>query len=123
MQLTPFKLERYFARYEFNVEFSLCSSDCESITIGALLALEPGAAERFHSHWLGYTELSGSPALRQEISRIYRTIQPEEVLVFAGAEEAIYLFMHAALQPGDHLIVHWPCYQSLHAVAASLELS
>jgi len=28
MQLNPFKLERYFARYEFNSQFLLCSSDC-----------------------------------------------------------------------------------------------
>ena len=28
--------------------------------------------------------------------------------------------MQAALKPGDHLIVHWPCYQSLFEIAASL---
>ena len=113
MPLNPFKLERYFARYEFAVEYLLCSSDCESLAVGDLLALEPGAAERLHHHWLGYTESQGAPGLRQEISRIYTRIQPEQVLVHSGAEEAIFLFMQAALSPGDHVIVHWPCYQSL----------
>jgi len=32
---------------------------------------------------------------------------------------AIFLFMHAALGPGDHAIVHFPCYQSLIEVARS----
>jgi aspartate/methionine/tyrosine aminotransferase len=120
LQLHPFKLERYFARYEFNVEFLLCSSDCESLTIRDLLSLEPDAEERLREHWLGYTESQGAPDLRKEISRIYSTIQPEQVLVHSGAEEAIFLFMLALFSPGDHIIVHWPCYQSLFEVGRSL---
>lgn len=116
----PFKLERYFARYEFNVRYLLCASDCESLTIQELLDLEAGAAERFGRHWLGYTETQGSPALRAEITRLFTSITPEEVLVHPGAEEAIYLFMQAALRPGDHLIVHSPCYQSHIEIARSL---
>ncbi len=120
MQIPPFKIERYFAKYEFNVEYLLCSSDCESVTIQDLLALEPDASDRFQQHWLGYTESLGSPSLRREICGLYDTIQPEQVLVYSGAEEAIFLFMHAALDAGDHVIVHWPCYQSLVEVARSI---
>lgn len=120
MRISPFKLERYFAQYEFDVDYLLCSSDGESLTITDLLALEPGADELLQQHWLGYTESQGSPSLRQEICRIYETIQPEQVLVHTGAEEAIFLFMHAMLKAGDHVIVHWPCYQSLVEVARSI---
>jgi aspartate/methionine/tyrosine aminotransferase len=120
MNIQPFKLERYFAKYEFNTEFLLCSSDCEAMSIADLLALEPGAAEKFQNVWLGYTESLGSPALRAEIAKIYSTIQPDEVLVHAGAEEAIFLFMHAALKENDHIIVHAPHYQSLSEVAKSI---
>lgn len=117
MNLPPFKLERYFAKYEFNTEFLLCSSDCEAMSISDLLASEDGAAERFHQVWLGYTESQGSLALRKEICRMYETITPEHVLVHTGAGEAIYLFMNTAFEPGDHLIVHSPGYQSLAEVA------
>jgi aspartate/methionine/tyrosine aminotransferase len=120
MQLPPFKLERYFAQYEFNVKYVLCASDCESFSIRDLLKLEPGAADRFHQHWLGYTESMGCPALREEIGRMYDDIQPEQVLVHTGAEEAIFLFMHAALKANDHVIVHWPCYQSLAEIARGI---
>lgn len=120
MKLPPFKLERYFARHEFAVEHLLCCSDCESMTVGELLALEPDAREWFEQHWLGYTESAGAPSLRAEIARIYQTVEPEQVLVFSGAEEAIFLFAHALLGVGDHLIVHWPCYQSLAEVARSV---
>lgn len=120
MQLPPFKLERYFAKYEFNVQYTLCSSDCESVTTGALLDLESDARERLEQLALGYTESPGAPTLRQAITRIYTTVQPEHVLVHTGAEEAIYLFMHAALTSDDHIIVHAPGYQSLYEVAASI---
>ena len=120
MKLQPFKLERYFAQYEFSTRDLLCSSDCESPTIEDLLKLEPGAEAGLRDCWLGYTELAGAPARGREIAKIYELIAPEEVLVHSGAEEAIFLFMHAVLQEGDHVIVHWPCYQSLYEVARSL---
>jgi aspartate/methionine/tyrosine aminotransferase len=120
MQLSPFKLERYFAKYEFTARYLLSSSDCESLTIRDLLAFEPDAHDRFLDHWLGYTESEGAPGLRGAISQLYPTIQPGEVLVHSGAEEAIFMFMHAVLQAGDHLIVHAPCYQSLGEVARGI---
>jgi aspartate/methionine/tyrosine aminotransferase len=90
------------------------------MSIADLLAIEPGAAERFQNVWLGYTESQGSPTLRAEISRLYEKIGPDEVLVHTGAEEAIFLFMHAMLDKGHHIIVHSPCYQSLQDVAKSI---
>ena len=63
MQLNPFKLERYFAKYEFTARYLLCSSDCESLAVQDLLALEPDAHDRLMQHWLGYTESAGSPTL------------------------------------------------------------
>ena len=56
MQIAPFKLERYFAKYEFSTQYLLCSSDCESMTVQELLSLEPGAGDEFGSQWLGYTD-------------------------------------------------------------------
>jgi aspartate/methionine/tyrosine aminotransferase len=120
MQIADFKLERYFARYEFNVEYVMCASDCESVSVQDLLDFEPGAADRLHRLWLGYTESRGNPSLQREICKLYDHIQPDHVLVHTGAEEAIYLFMNAVLCAGDHVIVHWPCYQSLFEVARSI---
>ena len=44
MQVAPFRIEQFYARYEFTTRYMLSSSDCESRTIGELLALEPGRA-------------------------------------------------------------------------------
>jgi aspartate/methionine/tyrosine aminotransferase len=120
MQLPPFALERFFARHEFEAKYLLCASDCESMRVDELLAMEPGAAEELGALRLGYTESPGSRSLRAGIARMYSSIGPDDVLVFSGAEEAIFAFMHAALAPGDHLLVHQPCYRSLVDVARSV---
>jgi aspartate/methionine/tyrosine aminotransferase len=85
--------------------------------LGDLLAFEPGAHERLLSLRLGYTESPGSPELRRAIAALYDDVAPEQVLVHAGAEEAIFNFMNVALKPGDRIIVHAPYYQSLGEVA------
>jgi aspartate/methionine/tyrosine aminotransferase len=120
MKLSDFKLERYFARHEFKAPYLLCCSDCESLSVKDLLALEPGAADALQNLWLGYTESSGHPDLREAISTLYRCISPDQVLVHTGAEEAIFNFMNVALEPDDHIIVHEPAYQSLAEVARSI---
>lgn len=120
MKISPFKLERFFAQYEFKVPYLLCASDCESLSVRELLNFEPDSIETFHNVWLGYTESQGNPELRQEITRLYQRIDPEQILVHSGAEEAIFVFMNAALKRGDHIIVHDPCYQSLREIAISI---
>lgn len=120
MKIAPFRLERYFAQYEFNTPYLLCSSDCESIAISDLLALEPGALQTLTSTWLGYTESRGHPLLREAIAGLYPSLSAEDVLVHSGAEEAIFLFLNALLDPLNHVIIHWPCYQSLYEVAHAI---
>lgn len=120
MKIRPFQIERFYAKHEFSAPYLLSQSDCEAMSIGDLLALEPDSAQRFANHWLGYTESQGSPELRQAITSLYTTVQPDDVLVFSGAEEGIFTFMNVALDAGDHVIVHTPCYQSLHEVARSI---
>ena len=117
MNLPDFKLERFFAKHEFTATHLLCSSDCESMSVADLLAFEADATERFHRTWLGYTESPGSPELRKAISDVYETTGSDDVLVFTGAEEAIFLFVHGCLSRDDHVIVHSPCYQSLFEIA------
>jgi aspartate/methionine/tyrosine aminotransferase len=121
MQIAEFALERYFARWEFTVRHVLCASDVEPLTLDELLALaDPESRELWDNLRLGYTESLGHPLLRTEIANLYGSTSAEDVMTFNGAEEAIFLLMHALLSPGDHAIVVWPAYQSLFEVARSI---
>jgi len=119
VELSPFRIERFYARYEHSTRFMLSSSDCESRTIGALLELEPDAHGRLLETWCGYTESPGGPGLRQAIASLYERTGAEEVVVTSCAEEGIFLLYHALLRPGDHVIVETPCYESALQLARS----
>lgn len=120
MKLPPFQLERYFARYEFSAPYMLSSSDCESLYLAELLEMaDPECREMWERLSLGYTESSGRPGLRAEISRLYQRIQPEEVLVLAP-EEGIFIAMQVLLEPGDEVVAIAPAYQSLHTIAEGI---
>ncbi|MCE5256261.1 MAG: aminotransferase class I/II-fold pyridoxal phosphate-dependent enzyme [Spirochaetaceae bacterium] len=124
--LNPFKLERYFAQHEFSARFLLCTSDCESMTVGELLALDQDKDSNtieLDSTWLGYTESRGNPALRQTIGGLYEGIDADAVLLHSGAEEAILNFCLATIESGDPVIVNTPCYQSLQEIPRSLGAS
>ena len=112
MQIAPFRIEEYFAKYEFTAKYLLSSSDAESRTVADLLSLEPSAHDAFLNHWCGYTEAPGAPWLRETLTSLYENIRANDILVVAAAEEAIFLFYHSLVRPGDHVIVETPCYEA-----------
>ena len=119
VRLPSFRIERWYERYEFTTELQLSSSDCESVSIGELLSLEPDARERLESLHLGYTEVPGSAELREAIAALYTSTDADAIVALAAAEEAIFAVETALLGPGDHAVVEVPCYESALVVARS----
>jgi aspartate/methionine/tyrosine aminotransferase len=90
--------------------------------VDELLALADEEGRRiWEDLTLGYTEPQGHPLLREEIAALYETVPPEGVLVFSGAEEAIFALANVVVggRSGDRAVVVWPAYQSLYDVARS----
>ena len=120
MDLGRFELERYFAAYEFSARYLLGSSDCESLGMAELLAMaDDECGERWQSLRLGYTESPGLPGLRTGIASLYEGVAADDVLEIVP-EEGILLTMTALLEPGDHVIVTWPGYQTLFSLAETI---
>ena len=122
MRIPDFQLERFFADHEFTVPYLLCASDVEGWPMAEVLAL---ADDEVRGLWdglrLGYTESMGHPLLRAAIARAgFERLTGDDVLVFSGASEGIFALVNVVLGPGDHAVVVWPAYQSLHQVARSL---
>ena len=113
MNIAPFETEHFYAQYEFNTPYQLCNSDCETVTIGALLEMADMSLEQFGLQALGYTESQGNPHLRESIAAMYQHVQPEDVVVLGTPIEGIYLTARALLEPGDEVIVLSPAYDAL----------
>lgn len=123
MKMSPFKLERYFAIYEFTAKYLLSPSDCESLTMEKLVKeADKESLSLWNNLKLGYTESKGHPVLREEITKLYDHIVVDDVITIVP-EEGIFIAMHAILEEGDHVIVVDPIYQSLSEISKSLGCS
>ncbi|MBI2029537.1 aminotransferase class I/II-fold pyridoxal phosphate-dependent enzyme [Candidatus Gottesmanbacteria bacterium] len=120
MNIKPFKLERYFAKYEFSAKYLLCSSDCDGLAQKELLEwADSETKELWNSLKLGYTESLGNPLLRKEVAKLYETITHENVLI-TTPEEGIFIAFNTMLRSGDHVVCTFPGYQSLYQIAQSI---
>lgn len=115
-----FRLISYLSKLEHAVRFPLSSSYPESMSINQLFSL---AGEQYRQPVLDaildYPPLRGTPELLAAIASTYDLATPENIISFAGADEAIYASFHALLNAEDHAIVLTPNYQSLESVAMS----
>lgn len=115
--LPDFRLETYFSRWEFAARYHLTASDAEALTISEVLALGSDADRaEFANLPLGYVETWGGDRLRGAIADTYTSCAPEDVLVFAGAEEALFWLPQILLSPGDHAVVTVPNYQAMETI-------
>ncbi|MBM7789199.1 aminotransferase class I/II-fold pyridoxal phosphate-dependent enzyme [Tenggerimyces flavus] len=117
LDLPEFRIEAYFERWEFNARYHLTASDPESMTVSELLALGTDADRAaLDGLWLGYTPTWGTDALRSAIAATYSRVPADDVLVFTGAEEALFWTLQVLLGPGEHAVVTVPNYQSTETV-------
>lgn len=116
-----FALETYMSKWEFVAKYNMTASDAESMRLPELLAMASDEDRAdFENLSLGYTETFGAPELRQEIAGTYDTVGPENLICFAGAEEAIYVAMKVLLTADDHAIVITPNYQAAETLPLSI---
>ncbi len=125
MELPVFELERYFSRWEFSAKYHLTASDAESMTTAELLAYGTDEErDAFNNLHLGYTPTWGTEPVREAIASTYATgpIESSNILAFAGAGEALFWTMQLFCEPGDHVIVNVPNYQSIEALPVTAGL-
>ena len=116
-RLPVFALEHYFAQWEFKARHHLTASDAQTVTIGELLDLAGGdAREKFLALPLGYVPTWGTDALRAAVAATYERAAAQDVLLFAGAEEALFWTLQELLGPQDHAVVTVPNYQAMESV-------
>jgi aspartate/methionine/tyrosine aminotransferase len=121
LKYPDFRLETYFAQWEFVARHHLTASDAQSMTVSELLALGDDHDRACFEHLsLGYTETRGAPDLRAQIAATFESRSADDVICFGGAEEGIFIAMHALLEAGDHAIVVTPNYQSTETLPMAL---
>lgn len=120
MKIHDFKLERYFAQYEFSVKYLLSSSDCDGFELTYILdQASKKELELWDKLQLGYTDSKGHPLLRESILQYYDLEDIHQVVV-SSPGELNFISMNILVNPGDHVICVAPAYQSLYEIVRSL---
>ncbi len=110
MNIEPFSLERWFARFEHDADIMLAESGIRSLD-ASRFDCDPGE--------LGYViPTNGDPEFRATIGDRYDR-PADEVLFTCGAQEANFLAFLALVNTADHAVVVTPTYQSLASVPAA----
>jgi aspartate/methionine/tyrosine aminotransferase len=105
MDIAPFALERWFARYEHDADIMLAESGIRSLP-----------AQRFDTDPgdLGYViPTNGDPDLRADLADRYGR-SADEVLCTCGAQEANFLAFLTLMDRDSHAVCVTPTYQALH---------
>ena len=116
--------------YETTAKYNIAETCCASISVDELVSLSENKGAKASDILNGslvqnYGEIRGSSELRTNLSRLYSSkvgtpLSPDNILINNGAIAANHTIFFALLGPGDHVICHYPTYQQLYAVPASL---
>ena len=123
MHIRPFLVEEWMNAYETRARFNIAETCVDSVSLDELWRLsgtDGGAFWReFGGKRLTYGDIEGSPALREGICGLYRTIRPECVIPTHGAAGANHHVFYSLIGPGDHVVSVMPTYQQLYSIPES----
>lgn len=124
MKIKPFAVEEWMNAYETGARFNIAETCVDSVSLDQLFALTGQDREAFWTALsacrLTYGEIAGSDALREGICKLYRAIQPHQVIPTHGAAGANHHVFCSLVSPGDHVISVLPTYQQLYSIPESI---
>ncbi|BDD64112.1 hypothetical protein MPDQ_000533 [Monascus purpureus] len=127
VKIEQFAVEHWMDEYETTVAYNIAETCCASISIEDLKQLSEDKSfdPLSLSTKLTYGPIRGSEQLRSTLAHLYSVKTPsplpqDNVLISPGAIQANFLLLYTLIAPGDHVICHYPTYQQLYSVPASL---
>ena len=119
MKMDVFQMERMQSTWENLVEYDLSESGVRPVTLQEMIDLGFDLAAILRTP-LGYSQSDGTPALKQELMKIYPGAAPENIEVTNGTSEANYLVALTLIRDGDGFAMEIPNYMQLWGIPPSL---
>ena len=114
MKLERFKVERWMDEYEGFLTYDLGETCVNSLTIGELLEICGKNPDEFltslKSKRLIYGWIHGSPELNGGIARLYKNLEPSDVVPTHGGISANHMVLATLVEPKDNVIAVLPTY-------------
>ena len=102
MNIAPFKVEDWMNEYEKYSKYDLGNTTIQNLSFDELFELTGENKKEFLNHLCslkqGYGYITGNPKLKEGISKLYKTILPENIIPTIGAAGANHLLFYSLIQ-------------------------
>lgn len=112
MKQEPFAVEQYMDKYETMITHNMGETCCDSLTLLKIIS-DP---QELLQMKLTFGHITGSPSLKEEISKLYNTVTPASIVITNGAIGANFLSLYSLVSLQDTVLVIIPTYQQLYSV-------
>ena len=124
MNIKPFAVEEWMNEYEEGARYNIAETCVDSVSLDELFALTGENKEKFLEDFcarrLTYGDIWGSEELRAGVSKLYRTIRPDEVVLTHGAAGANHHVFCSLIAAGERVVSIMPTYQQLYSIPESI---
>ncbi|MGX7014011.1 aminotransferase [Vagococcus silagei] len=123
MDIANFGVEEWLNEWEKKATYDISQSSVEAFTLEELLALDGTTVEEFFGRLSkvpqDYGWIEGSDTFKEEVAKLYKNVDPDNILQTNGTTGANFLALYALIEPGDHVISMLPSYQQLYDIPRS----
>lgn len=121
MKIPEFGVEGWLNVHEREAKYDLAQSTITSFSMNELVKLaDSDVYGELDQQKMNYGWIEGSPTFKKEVSKLYKNVDPDNVLQTNGATGANMLAIYSLIEPGDHVISVYPSYQQLYDIPKSL---
>ena len=120
MYIKPFAVEEWMNKWEESAIYNIAETCVDSISIRELFEIcgeeESVFTEKLFTRRLTYGHITGKPAFKEGICKLYKTLAVDDIIPTHGAAGANYHVFMSLISPGDHVISIMPTYQQLYSI-------
>ncbi len=124
MRIKTIGVEAYLNIWEHDATWDIAQSTIASLTMGEILQLDGKDGQTFYEQLdrekMNYGWIEGSAEFKEEVAKLYRHVDPDNVLQMNGGTGANLNAIMALVDPGDHVVAEYPTYQPLYDLPAAL---
>ena len=127
MRIEPFAVEEWMNAWETGAKYNIAETCVDSVSIEELCKITGTDAAAFMKELaakrLTYGDIEGSPAFREGVCGLYRSLKPEHIVPTHGAAGANHHVFISLISAGDRVVSVMPTYQQLYSIPESLGLA
>jgi aspartate/methionine/tyrosine aminotransferase len=119
MILKKMKMEDWFIKTA-SCQYNFSESGVPDFTLNEFFKKIKTNKSILNNIFLGNNDTYGSLDLRKEISRLYSTVRPENLITTNGTSEALYIFFNLFLNKKSKILLLYPAFPLLYLIPQAL---